>query len=116
MKDCLGNILQVNDWVLKGGKGNTTAEYGMILHQIREIKEIEGIILTNRISVDYVLSNKENILLKIRKTNIQNSMTCVKIVPPQKIINLFKKIENDNYTDNEAKLISKWIHGTKQIW
>ena len=113
MKDYLGQTLYPGDYVIKGGKGNKAAEYGMILHRITKITD--DLIKTERMDVKYDLVKKRP-QIKLKKVSIHSGTKCAFVRPADEIKFLFDKVRDQSYNQQEADLIAKWIHGVKQVW
>jgi DUF917 family protein len=107
MKDFLGQVIAVGDFLATGGGGNTKCEYGMILYRVKEVKA--DALKVERLDVRYEGVSGKNIII-LRKTSTIKAVTkVVKINPPQKMIDVFEKPEGNE------KLVADWVHGKNSL-
>lgn len=114
MRDFLGQKLNVDDFVVAGGGGNTTAEYGMVLYRIKKITPER--INCKRLRVDYSWTDENG---KRRKKCITTSkMSHASLSSPNKITKVTPHENQVKVFENPTKypeVVGKWLHGAKSI-
>jgi len=101
-KDFLGQELRVGDFVAYPGGGNTSAEYGLLLMRVEEVRS--DAVKVERLDCQYK-PNKVN-----RKYSTIKALTkLVKVTPPLRMVEVF------NEPDKHFDLVSKWVHGRTDI-
>lgn len=112
MKDFIGNEIKPGDFLARGGKGNSAAEYGMIAYRVLAIKN--GKLSVERLTVDYP-QFKEPGVISLRKSTISNPNAVVVIAPTPKILQLFEDTKFNKLSEADTLLIGKWIHGPEHV-
>ena len=105
MKDFLGNELSEGDYVAAGGRGNSSAEYGMILYRV---EAVEPKLKIRRLTISYGPK-----VVKSRLVTATNSNKYVRVNPPARARTLFDKAVAGELKPSEADLIGKWLHGAE---
>jgi len=106
MHDFIGTPIVPGCWVAVGGRGNGPAEYGMILHRVKEVKD--GKLRTSRIRVHY---GDEVPKASVVNRTIQKGTKVVVVTPPDEVAGFFKRVADGTATPADHKLAGKWIHG-----
>lgn len=112
MKDFLGHPIVAGDWLAKGGKGNTAAEYGMILHRVLSV--VDGKISTERLSIIYP-KHKEPGDVTVRKVTITNPNSVVRVAVDHEMVQLFDAARMNVLTDEARILVGNWLHGAEHV-
>lgn len=111
MNDFLGQKLSIGDYVTHPGRGNTTAEYGLILYRILGISP-KGI-KAQRLTVHYDnhddTGQNYTVTADTRTSTLKKSLTLVRVKPPKKMLEVF------NNPEQHAELIGTWLHGQSPI-
>lgn len=115
VRDFLGQYIWAGEYVAYPGKGNRSAEYGMILMRVRSVEDDpeytgHGKVVCDRLDTDYegrayikkVTITNTNKLVIIPSGNIRNE-----------IVNWFHKID---FTEEESSRIHQWLHGQKKVF
>ena len=117
MKDFIGNEFKIGDYVAAGGKGNSSAEYGMILFRVVSVSPRLQLL---RLTVQYPTYSTTNIVIGPHKITATNLNRYVVIQPPANVIDLFERAVagEANLTPDEKKLLGQWIHGAdhQKVW
>jgi hypothetical protein len=113
MQDFIGNPIAAGSWVACGGKGNTSCEYGMILHRVDAVKD--GKLKLTRIRVSY--PDHKNAQARVGKVTAANPNKYVVVTPGPRVTYVFERVANGTATQEQHDLCGKWLHGQKQgIW
>jgi hypothetical protein len=111
-KDFLGQELHVGDWVVRGGRGNKAAEYGMVLARITHVDESS--LRGARLEVRYDHSKGHKAHVRVRTLVITNPNTVCRIADPGDAAKaLFEKAVDDpeSLSEQEIDVAEKWLHG-----
>lgn len=108
MKDSLGNEISNYSWLSKAGTGNSSAEYGMILHRVDNVTNDK--IHTTRLCIKY-----PGATIGLRKAVLTNSNAVVIVSPSNDLKSLFVKAETETLTKQECIWIQKWLLGSEHL-
>lgn len=106
-KDFLGRELQVGDYCSFPGGGNSSTEYGLILHKVVKLSD-KGV-RTQRLRIRYPDYTEENAVANHSNTTIKKPGKLTKVTPPPNMIRVFEN------PDEHGALIGKWLHGQAVI-
>ena len=112
MKDFLSNDITPGCYLARGGKGNGSAEYGMILYRCLAIKGDK--LSVERMQVDYAPSYQAPGTVTIRKSTLANPNSVVVVTPPDRILVLWDAVLNGTVSASDRTWIGNWIHGTEK--
>lgn len=113
VKDFIGQPITVGCYVASGGKGNTTTEYGMILHKVVAVGPK---LKLQRLTVDYPRSTVESTVASARTATVENSQKYVVVQPPQAAIDLFEAVVAGTATKSQQITVGRWVHGQTQVF
>ncbi len=108
MFDIVGNEIKVGDFVVWPGRGNRSAECGLILMRVTDVGEYH--LRCDRLDVEYQLKPEFKTIAKKRSVRISNPNKLAVVNPSAKAIEIF-----ENYTA-EPGLVGIWVHGTRNIF
>ena len=112
MQDFIGQPILEGSWLVCGGKGNTSCEYGMILHRVLAVAG--GKLKLMRLKVSYP---DKKALARVAKSTASNPNKYVVIQPPAKVMELFERVKNGSTNQKDHDQCGLWLHGQKQdIW
>lgn len=103
MRDFLNQPLSVGDYLVKMGKGNGPAEYGMILHRIDGFGD--GTVVTSRLSIRY----HPEVTVRHTTARTRKLMSLVKVTPHPNQVKVFENPED------YLELVGTWLHGQRDI-
>jgi|SaaInlLV_10m_DNA_2_1039722.scaffolds.fasta_scaffold01325_5 hypothetical protein len=107
--DFLGQPFTEGGWIAATGKGNSHAEYGMILYQITEI--LPDKLKARRLRVSYK-DRKPSVT--VGNVRVSNPNKYIVVHPPAQVTDLFQRAVDSVLTDADCTLIGKWIHGMEE--
>jgi hypothetical protein len=105
MKDFLGQPIKRGCFVTYPGRGNTTAEYGLILYRVIDVTS-KGVV-AERISHQYEGNNEWSYCRK--KSTLKKTTKLVVVVPTEAMVDAFDDPDAYNV------LVTKWLHGQEEI-
>lgn len=112
MQDFIGQPITMGAWLVTGGKGNTSCEYGMILCRVEAVSPK---LKVTRIRVSY--PDHKHAVAKVAKVTVQNPNKYVVVNPPPEAAMLFERVVKGTATSDDHEQCGLWLHGQKQeIW
>jgi hypothetical protein len=108
-RDFMGQLYGVGDFVAAGGRGNVSAEYGMILY---EVLEVEPKLKLRRLTIKYPAHTMESAVVGWHKVTVKNPNKYVKVTPLRHVEDLFHRAVQGDLRGGEAQMIGRWIHGS----
>ena len=118
MHDFIGQPIEPGCWLATGAKGNTSAEYGMILHKVESVGTTS--FKAKRLTVRYVKTKsafgKTTFVAKVtyRMATFKSPNKFVRMDPPQPVRELFSVFEFGIPTQEAHEMVGKWLHGQEQ--
>lgn len=112
VKDFIGQPLTVGGFVVSGGKGNTAAEYGMILHEVVTLAPKVKLL---RLTVSYPVGQGKT-EATTRVVTVENMQKYVVVSPPQAVLDLFYAAKAGTASQAQQTLVGKWVHGQTQVF
>lgn len=110
IRDFIGNVISVGDYLAFPGRGNATGEYGMLMGRVIEAGDKLKVI---RIEIGYPDYKIDTCVAKSRKMTIRNHNKCVVIHPTPEAIRAFEEGASGECSRETAILLSCWIHGAE---
>lgn len=121
MRDFLGNQITVGSFLAKGGGGNGSGSYGMVLYRVLVINPTSQKLTVERITVRYnhtyssdnraIISTE--IACAMTKSVISNQNSVVMVPPTERIQVLWDAVLAKQVSKTDAETISNWIHGAE---
>jgi len=109
MQDFIGQGIYPGSWVATGGKGNTAAEYGMILYRVLAISPK---LKLQRLRVVYT---KQVATASVSTVTATNTNKYVVVDPPTPVKELFNRVVDGTATQKDHTNVGQWTHGIPVI-
>lgn len=116
MKDFFGRKIEPGQILVRNGKGNTSAEYGMILYFVDRADEKVSV---SRLKAWCVAPyNDSSWQVKKVKSNIESLSSYLIVDPPENIKNFFLESLNnvENLSVEDKTRIAYWLHGSRNLF
>ena len=110
MLDFMGSEIQPGDWLAQGAKGNTAAQYGMLLFRVLDVAD-------DKIRVVGLTSSYQHGIPTVRavKKTLKSTQKTVIVMPPNSAMALFMRIEDGMTEPDDHIRAAKWLHGSYQF-
>lgn len=106
MIDAFGRPFFSGDYLIGGGLGNRTAEYGLILYYVKEI-------VGDKMRLSRLKRDKSSgpSMITVKTAIYANSSKYLVVYPPPHVEALFNRFVDGVPTEEDHKIAAKWIHG-----
>ena len=116
MKDFFGRQIEPGQILAKNGKGNTSAEYGMILYFV---DRVDKKVFVSRLKAWCVAPyNDSSWQIKKNQSHVESLSSYLIVDPPENIKNFFLEALNnvEKLSVEDKARIAYWLHGSRNLF